>query len=186
MKIETGYLRIYHFYDDIKSNRIIVPDYQREYCWSKEKIELFIDSLQNDIPVGVFQFRKLDNQCLEVVDGLHRIRTIFNILFGKEIYFNFETLKFTTNPKDYDYSRFVAQNRLSSMNILKGMDGEMDFELSQKFCEPYEKIYHTELLKFEFEGTDDEVKIAFDRINENGIAFTPIFNKVAKASFLEI
>lgn len=186
MRIETGYIRIYHFFEDIKSNKIIVPDYQREYCWSKEKIELFIDSLQKGIPVGVFQFRKLDNGCLEVVDGLHRIRTIFNILLGKGIYFDFEKSKFTTNPKDYNYSKFVNKKRLSSMNILRGMDGEMDFVISKQFYEPYEKIYHTELLKFEFSGTDNEVKEAFKRINEKGVVFTPIFEKVKSKSFLEI
>jgi hypothetical protein len=186
MKIEANYLRINHLFHDIKSGNVLIPSYQREYCWSKEKIDLFIDSLEREIPIGVVQFRKLDNGRVEVVDGLHRIRTLFNILLGKGIYFNFETCKFTTNPNDYDYSKFVAKDRLSSMNILKGMDNEIDFDISIKFSTPYEKIYHTELLKFEFSGTDEEVKIAFDRINEQGIAFTPVFNKVKSETILEI
>jgi hypothetical protein len=73
------------------------------------------------------------------------------------------------------------------MNLLRGMDSdEIDFEISKNFCQSYEKVYFTELLKFEFEGTDEEVKIAFERINDNGIAFTPTFNKVTASTILTL
>lgn len=189
MRVQVGNVRIHHLYNDILSGQVIVPDYQREYCWSDEKINLFIDSLDKSIPTGVLQFRTFENKrSYEVVDGLHRIRTIFNILLGRGIYYNFEEKRFTTNPDDYDYSKFVnTKNRLSVINLLRGMDkDEVDFEISKVFSASYEKVYFTELLKFEFEGSDEEVKIAFDRINEQGVTFTPTFNKVESETILTL
>ncbi len=186
MQVDTGYMYLRHLYDEILSGKVIVPEYQREYCWDNAKIELFIDSLLNDIPIGVFQFRKTKNN-LEVVDGLHRIRTLFRILKGDGIYFNFEKNTFTINPNDFDYAPFVFKNgELSQINILGDIKTPGVIPLSQKFSPFYEKVYHTQLLKYVFSGTDEQVRIAFDRINEQGVQFTPTFVQVSNSSTLSI
>lgn len=185
MKIETGYLRLHHLYDDIKRGGYIVPSYQREYCWGNEKIELFIDSLVRNIPIGVFQFRKREGwDSYEIVDGLHRIRTIFNILLGRGVYFNFETCKFTLNPNDFDYSKLTKD--ISPLITIFDESGKMDFDRSVAFHKEYIKIRDTEILKFVYYGTDKEVELAFSRINEAGVTFTPIFKKVEKEAILTI
>lgn len=189
MRIETGHINTRYLYQNIMDGRIIVPEYQREFCWDDSKIELLIDSLMNDIPIGVFQFRKIETERekYEVVDGLHRIRTLYKILLGNGVYFNFDKLRFTLDPNDYDYSKYVRKpGGLSTLIILGNRKDDHDFELSKTFYPFYEKIYRTELLKFTFIGTDDEVKIAFDRINQVGISCTPIFNQVSGRSTLII
>lgn len=186
MKVETGYLYLRHLLSDISDEKIIVPSYQREYCWDNSKIELFIDSLLRDIPVGLFQFRKVKDK-MEVIDGLHRIRTLYNILKGNGIYFNFEKNTFTTNPEDYDYSPYVFKNgELSVINILGGFENQQDFDLSKQFAPFYEKIYFTPLLKFIFDGTDEEVAESFARINDPGVQFTPAFVQVNNESILKL
>jgi len=185
MRIETGYLNVHHLYDNIIRGGYIVPSYQREYCWDNEKIELFIDSIVKNIPIGVFQFRKREGwEVFEVVDGLHRIRTILNILLGNGVYFNFETNTFTLNPNDFDYSRFI--DKPSPINTIYDENGKMDYNKSVALHEQYIKVYMLQLLKFTYEGTDEEVELAFSRINEAGVAFTPTFKKVESESILTL
>lgn len=186
MKVETGYLNIRHLLSEISSENLIVPSYQREFCWDNNKIELFIDSLLRDIPVGLFQFRKIKDT-MEVIDGLHRIRTLYNILKGNGIYFNFEKNTFTTNPEDYDYSPYVFTNgEISVINILGGFDKEEDVNRSKQFAPFYEKVYFTPLLKVVFEGTDEEVLESFARINDPGVQYTPSFVQVSQSSILKL
>ena len=54
------------------------------------------------------------------------------------------------------------------------------------FTEIYQKFYHLQMLYFQFEGSDEEVETAFIRINQEGVAFTPIFNKVSEQSILKL
>lgn len=188
MKIETSYLSINHLFDDIKNGRIIVPDYQREYCWDSEKIEKFIDSVQKNIPIGVFQFRKLEGfERKEVVDGLHRIRTLFNVMLGKGFYFNFDKKTFTQNPADFDYSKYSTDSK-NSLNpfSLGNAYGVLKQEEHHALLEEFLKFYNIQLLYFMYSGTDEEIKIAFERINETGVAFTPIFKQVEKSSTLTL
>jgi len=185
MRIETGYLNVRYLYDSIIEGKYVIPFYQREYCWDNKKIELFIDSIIKGIPIGVFQFRKrVGEDVYEVVDGLHRIRTIFNILLGKGVYFNFTTNTFTLNPNDFDYSKFI--NKLSPINTIHDENGKKDYDKSVALHEQYIKVYMLQLLEFTYEGTDEEIEVAFSRINEAGVAFTPTFKKVEKETILTI
>lgn len=187
MKVEAGHLRVPYFYDDILSGRVIVPSYQREYCWSDEQKLLFVDSVLKSIPVGVIQLRKFFQnfqERYEVVDGLHRIRTIFMILKGDGFFYNVENDTFTLNPQDFDYSQKMKNNELG-YGIEIPNDDE-NWTKSRAFNKSYEKFRHLELLHFTFSGTDEEVKTAFDRINQEGIAFTPTFRQVANSTLLTI
>jgi len=190
MKIKTGYLSPSGLYSDITAGRVIVPEYQREYCWTPDKIMLFIDSLVSEIPVGVLHFRSLPGwgSKVEVVDGLHRIRTLFNILLGKGVFFNFEKRAFTLDPTDFNYSGLTVSKsgRLTSLITIRDAAGNPDYDRCMAFHAAYEKIYLTQLLHFTYEGTDVEVETAFARINEAGVALTPVFNKVEGSQILII
>lgn len=143
----------------------------------------------NDIPIGVFQLRKFfrdDNRInYEIVDGLHRIKTIFNVLLGKGIYFDFEKKCFTLDNTKYNYSKDIINENNQSLNPIIILNIS-DFEKSKQFMHKYLKFYNIELLKFEYFGTDEEVNLAFERINDNGVAFTPIFNKINKEEILTL
>ncbi len=54
-----------------------------------------------------------------------------------------------------------------------------------KTVNAYRQVLNYYLLIFEYYGTDKEVKQAFDRINLEGIHFTPTFDKRTKTEILE-
>jgi len=175
-------------YDKIVKGDILIPHYQRQYAWDKAKIELFLDSLDKGVFIGVFQFRRVFynyNEKHEIIDGLHRIRTIFNILLGKGVYFNFNTCKFTLNPNDFDYSKYAKEFNYV-IQIIKENEDRVDIERSRKLNTEYMKIRDMSLVSVFYEGTDDEIQLAFDRINQAGVAFTPEFTLVKSETKFEL
>ncbi len=185
MRVEAGHLQVSYLEQQIQNGQIIVPSYQREYCWTDEQKLLFVDSVLNDIPVGVLQLRKSFEDfksIYEVVDGLHRIRTLFMVLKGNGFYYNIEKETFTLDPSDFDYAPQVKD---SAIGLLIPNDTK-PWNKSIAFSDKYKKFTHIQLLHFTYQGTDVEVKAAFERINQSGVAFTPIFNQVKNTSILEI
>ena len=186
MNIKAGHISIATLSDLSNRDKLIIPSYQRQYCWNDAKIELLIDSISKGIPIGVFQFRELSNGSLEVVDGLHRIRTLFNILNGKGVYFDTEKQQLTLNAKHFDYSQLVCNGRISSVKAWRlGMIGLEVIELLDTLDTALERFKTIELLHFTFSGTDSEIQTAFDRTNEKGVAFTPVFKPVKKNELLK-
>lgn len=186
MQVFSENYRIKRIYSKIVNGDLLIPHYQRQYAWDNAKIELFLDSLNKGIFIGVFQFRRIFfdyNERYEIIDGLHRIRTIFNILLGKGIYFNFDTCKFTLNPNDFDYSKFAEFDYV--IQIIKE-DGSLDIERSMILNRFYTEIRDIELVSVIYEGTDDEIQLAFDRINQAGVAFTPEFTLVQSETKFEL
>lgn len=70
------------FEDDSEGNVIYVPDYQREYVWSKERKAKFIESILIGVPIPYFFFADVDGR-MEIVDGSQRIRTLNEFVNGK-------------------------------------------------------------------------------------------------------
>ena len=67
--------------DSLHSNnaRLSIPKYQREYKWSKAKIETFVkDIMKNSKFLGIVSFEKNTQQNkVDIVDGQQRITTLF-------------------------------------------------------------------------------------------------------------
>lgn len=70
-------MTVKELYDQVRDG-IIVSDIelQREIVYNREKQELVIDSIVNDIPLPAFYLWKNDNGILEVLDGKQRIYAI--------------------------------------------------------------------------------------------------------------
>ncbi len=63
-------------YDMWKRGEIIVPDYQRNFVWSKKQASLLIESFLIGLPVPqVFFYVNAENK-YEVIDGQQRITSI--------------------------------------------------------------------------------------------------------------
>lgn len=63
---------------------IIQPEYQRNYIYADGKKDVAcIESLLKGYPLGLIYFNKVDNNCLEVLDGQQRITSIGRFLTGK-------------------------------------------------------------------------------------------------------
>ena len=53
---------------------IEIPEFQREYVWTKSRASLFIESLLLGLPVpGIFLYRVTSSEKLKVVDGHQRL-----------------------------------------------------------------------------------------------------------------
>lgn len=56
---------------------IEVPDFQRSYVWNRQKASRFIESLLMGLPVpGIFLYRELGSQKLQVIDGQQRLLSL--------------------------------------------------------------------------------------------------------------
>ncbi len=182
MNIEAGTQRFFRIIDFINEKKVVIPDYQRQFCWDKSKIDLLIDSVLNDIPIGVFQFRLVGNT-LQVVDGLHRIRLLVSIIYGKGFYFDFENRTFTQDSKHFNYSAAVDVNGTIWFSRLHNITTEEEYFIFQN---AYNKFSRLDILQFQYVGTDEEIEKAFSRINTEGVAFTPTFTKVGKTQIFEV
>lgn len=69
--------------DKYRNDEFIIPKYQREFVWSKEKQSKFIESILLDLPVPLlFLADEPETGKLEIVDGSQRIRTLSAFING--------------------------------------------------------------------------------------------------------
>lgn len=61
---------------------IYIPDYQREFVWSKKRQSKFIESIILGIPIPYIFFADVDGR-YEIVDGSQRIRTLHAFISDK-------------------------------------------------------------------------------------------------------
>ena len=83
------------FYDQfLKNNNLLLnPEYQRDFCWSKEKMCTFINTIMKNWLVPNFVVYKLskselsDNEhSYECIDGQHRLKTIKYFIENDNLY----------------------------------------------------------------------------------------------------
>ncbi|MYI41594.1 MAG: DUF262 domain-containing protein, partial [Chloroflexi bacterium] len=56
---------------------IEIPDFQRAYVWNMQKASRFIESLLMGLPVpGIFLYREMGSQKLQVIDGQQRLLSL--------------------------------------------------------------------------------------------------------------
>lgn len=96
LKIEsTNINSVYDMYLKDKTQLQLQPVYQREFCWSMPKMNLFIDSIMNNFIIPNFVIyeltskeRSITNHFFECVDGQHRFVTLKKYIEGESIPFS--------------------------------------------------------------------------------------------------
>ena len=81
MKIEEKKVGVEIFSSNTNSNKYQIPDYQRPYVWSEEKVEEFFNDLISDEAaslsfLGSFIFQKKGDGVYDIVDGQQRMITL--------------------------------------------------------------------------------------------------------------
>jgi hypothetical protein len=66
----------------MRSEELVVPEYQREFTWEKERKSKFIESLLMGLPIPFLFFWEMEDGRLEIVDGSQRLRTIEEFVLG--------------------------------------------------------------------------------------------------------
>ncbi|MBN8566590.1 MAG: DUF262 domain-containing protein [Flavobacteriales bacterium] len=162
--------RLINLLDDIKSGRIRIPVFQRDYVWKKtQRLELF-DSLNNGFPIGsllfwkpqelVFNFNnKIGPFFIEynstnysyVLDGFQRVSTLLGALI---------------NP--FTYENGVDKNIVSDYIIYYDLKDEEFVQLRGK-----EEIYQIPIYKlidtFEFLSFSEKIREIISDIEESSL-----------------
>ncbi|WP_249716921.1 DUF262 domain-containing protein [Proteus faecis] len=153
---------------------IFIPDYQREFIWSKKHQSRFIESLLLNLPIPylfVADLSQGENEGrIEIVDGSQRIRTLHSFLNNKLM---LEGLKKLPTANGFIFSDFSHARRL-------------------RFAR--KTIRMIELTEYCDEETRREI---FDRLNSGGISLTnmeqrqgsndgPLLDVIINMSNLEI
>lgn len=135
----------------------IQPEYQRNYLYAEQngaREIAVIESVLKGYPIGLLYFHRVDDSCLEVLDGQQRITSLGRFL----------TRKFAIK--------------------IDGMEQYFDYMAEDL----KERILKTELLVYECEGTESEIKEWFKTINIVGLPLEEqeILNAVYCGSFVTL
>ncbi len=81
MKIEEKKVGVEIFSSNTNSNKYQIPDYQRPYVWSEERVEEFFNDLISEEAIslsflGSFIFQKKEDGVYDIVDGQQRMITL--------------------------------------------------------------------------------------------------------------
>jgi hypothetical protein len=66
----------------VHEGAFVVPAYQREFTWEKERKSRFIESVLMGLPIPFLFFWEMENGDLEIVDGSQRLRTLEEFILG--------------------------------------------------------------------------------------------------------
>ncbi len=133
-----------------KEGRIYVPDFQRNFIWSKTRASKFIESLLLGLPVpGIFLFKKEKDQTFEIIDGQQRILSLYSFYEN-----DFSGKKFSLNKVHKDFSGKTYES-LSTFDKNK-LDDTLLHSTIIRAKKPKDKNY---------EG----IFQIFDRLNTGGI-----------------
>lgn len=137
----------------LQNESIYLPDFQRNYVWSKKKASRFIESLLLGLPIPSICLYKEDNNKQLIIDGFQRLETIkrfYEGQFGKSV-FSLSDVRDDLKKKRYkdldeDYRRKL-DDTLIHATIVKAED-------------PTEKNY-------------DAIYLIFERLNTGGVNLSP-------------
>jgi len=91
------------FFNYLKNNIIVIPEYQREFSWSPKKRTAFLESYLRGIPItDIFLAIDPDNDVdqFNLIDGQQRIMTLKSFYEGKEVVF-----ENADNPKGFKFNQ---------------------------------------------------------------------------------
>lgn len=133
----------------INQESFIIPDFQREYVWSKNDASKFIESILLGLPVpGIFLFKEHETAKHLVIDGQQRLKSLANFYNGeyRDRAFKLSGLKSKWNGRSYQDLTSLEKERLD--------DG----------------VIHTTVFKQDTpSGNMDSVYEVFERINTGGL-----------------
>ncbi|MER7854532.1 DUF262 domain-containing protein [Streptomyces bacillaris] len=86
----------------MRDGEYVVPTYQREFTWERERQSKFIESLIMGLPIPFVFFWEMPDGRLEIVDGSQRLRTLQQFLFGELKLVGLEKLSYLSGFTFYD------------------------------------------------------------------------------------
>ena len=104
LHIETNIRLLVHLLDELRSGKLQIPPFQREFVWTREKIKQLFESISHSYPIGSiilwkpaqkmgwknisnigsFQISNTEDKEVYILDGYQRISSIFGCLTNPE------------------------------------------------------------------------------------------------------
>ena len=110
---------------------VLDPEWQRNYVWNRKQASKLIESFLLSIPVPVVYLSRTQDQRYEVIDGLQRLKTIFDFLSGEFALTSLDILKDINRKRfgdlDRKYQRTLKNSTLRSFELSSETDPNMHF-----------------------------------------------------------
>ncbi len=173
----------------VKRNNVGIPEFQRDFVWTKKKVIKLFDSMLRGFPIGSIIIwktsenigikyiftgnqREKSGDKILVIDGQQRLASIYYVLKQKEFQNakgNYGDLFESFKSPMIDFSRFIVEGTKSNLELKfdKKSYNELDFD---KLKRAIGKRYKIPVIVIN-SGSYKEAKEIFERINQDG---TPI------------
>ena len=147
-KIDKGYRRVY-------GGIVLDPDYQREYKFTVKKESSIIESILLEIPIPVIYLSQDTEQevvLLNVIDGMHRLRSIERFINGEyrlqglKILSKLNGLKFDQLPK-FIKNKLLFNSQIEVNSIDVSGNQELEYEVFLRFNQETNPLTKQELLE---------------------------------------
>lgn len=122
--------------DYVKSNHIIIPQFQRGYVWNKAQASRLIESLIINCPIPVIYLCQNPDETLSVIDGNQRINSISLFLNdeydlkGLSAYPELEGFKYSN--LDPRFQRHILNRTIRCIVILKDTHPQIKFDVFER------------------------------------------------------
>ena len=190
-KTYYGEYTLKHWIDLILKKNIILPDYQRSFVWTKEKIKFFINSIKNNEfipPVTIGNYRNGQNEKLIgknlILDGQQRLTSILLAYFkcfppenteNTEKKFADEDTENNDETTSFKYWTFKEITKSKNEDeIKKEIENYEAFDLKLD-----DEFFETHFLGFSYivpnnNSSDKLFTKIFKNINYQGVSLTPL------------
>ena len=180
LSISTEGRSIANIVDWVLKEKIIIPNYQRNYVWDKSKKSFFIDSLLLGFPIpSIILFMNKDKK-YELIDGKQRVLTMLKYINPKIEKINGEPLDTVILNKSskFNKKRFIDlssdeqedfKDNLLSLTIFKFNETNVSefrktkYEIFKRINTGSDKLTHQEIRNALFEGKELEMIKEFSR-----------------------
>lgn len=155
----------------LEKGTIYVPNFQRNYVWTKVQASQFIESLLLGLPVpGVFFYKEAETEKFLVIDGLQRLLTLYGFTKGRfppiKEGFVAEGKSGKTAPKADVFALEKVQKRFQGLSF-----DDLD-PRDQRRIENY-VIHATNIEQDSPDDNASSIYFIFQRINTGGTPLQP-------------
>ncbi|MDC7242886.1 MAG: DUF262 domain-containing protein, partial [Sphaerochaetaceae bacterium] len=187
----------------LKKGQFIIPEYQREYDWTDENLEEFLDDIKNTEETNYFIGHMVcegsfNSSSFKVIDGQQRITTITIMLSVlRDIFFEKDLQNLSNGlhdnyifAKDKDYNEYVILDNQMPYPILqsyvqskvndKNKKIKPEKSGEKKIIKAYDKFY-----KIWKELSEEKLKILRDTILNLEIIFVAVDDEVDAFTIFE-
>lgn len=136
LQTETYDFTISTIMDLLRSDRIVIPEFQRKYVWNRSQASRLIESLIIQCPIPVIYLDQEPDETLKVIDGNQRIWSIRLYidnefpLRGLKAYPDLNGLRFS--QLDPRFQRHILNRTLRCITILKETHAQIKFDVFER------------------------------------------------------